>query len=90
MIRSRNEQTLKYKLVYDEIIRGLTSGKYRVGDRLPSERTLAEQLNVNIVTVRRGYRELTFAGIVEKKSVPAHICGRLWMRNRRRNRSHLS
>ena len=67
MIRSRNEQTLKYKLVYDEIIRGLTSGKYRVGDRLPSERTLAEQLNVNIVTVRRGYRELTFAGIVEKK-----------------------
>ena len=66
-MRGTGEQTLKYKLVYDEIIRGLTSGRYRVGDRLPSERALAERLNVNIVTVRRGYRELTFAGIVEKK-----------------------
>lgn len=57
----------KYRIVYDEVIRCLKNGTYKVGDRLPSERMLATRLNVNIATVRRGYRELTLAGIVEKK-----------------------
>lgn len=57
----------KYRIVYDEIIRCLKNGSCQVGDRLPSERMLANLLNVNIATVRRGYRELTLAGIVEKR-----------------------
>ena len=58
---------VKYRIVYNEVIRCLKEGIYQVGDRLPSERMLANQLKVNIATVRRGYRELTLAGIVEKK-----------------------
>ncbi|MBQ6471960.1 MAG: GntR family transcriptional regulator [Victivallales bacterium] len=57
----------KFQQVYDLILRGLKDGIFQVGDRLPSERQLAERLKVNIATVRRGYRELTLAGIVEKK-----------------------
>ena len=57
----------KFQQVYDAILRGLKDGSFQVGDRLPSERKLSERLNVIIATVRRGYRELTLAGIVEKK-----------------------
>ena len=58
---------LKFQQVYDAVLRLLRNGVYQVGDRLPSERELSEKLGVNIATVRRGYRELTLAGIVEKR-----------------------
>lgn len=57
----------KYRQVYDRILFCLRRGEYKLGDRLPSERQLSEQLGVNIATVRRGYKDLTLAGVVEKK-----------------------
>lgn len=51
-----------------EQIRGLISGEQlRPGDRLPSERTLAEQMTVSRVTVREALRVLEAAGLVEIK-----------------------
>ena len=74
MNRARTEKP-KFQQVYDAILQGLNDGRFQVGDRLPSERMLSRQLNVNIATVRRGYRELTLAGIVEKRiGSGAYLC----------------
>lgn len=43
-------------------------GYFRIGDRLPSERNLAEQLDVSRPTVREAQRLLIEAGIIEVKA----------------------
>ena len=58
---------LKYQLVYDQLIRLLTSRPYKVGDRLPSEREFAAELKVNVLTVRRAFRDLIAADFVTKR-----------------------
>lgn len=57
----------KYQQVYDELISTLTTKGYKVGDRLPSEREFAAMLNVNVLTVRRAFRELIAADFVSKR-----------------------
>ncbi len=61
------ENQPKYKTVYDHLISNITNGRFKVGSRLPSERDLANKLNVNMATIRRAFKELTINGIVEKK-----------------------
>ncbi len=61
-----NDQ-LKHEMVYNRLIATITEDNYQVGDQLPSERALAEKLNVNMATVRRAFKELTVSGIVEKR-----------------------
>lgn len=51
--------------VIDRLVEPLRSGGLRVGDRLPSERTTAEQLMVSRGTVRKGLRELVAQGVLE-------------------------
>ena len=58
---------LKYKTVYNQLILDINKGNFQIGDKLPSERMLAEKLNVNMSTVRRAFKELTVSGIVDKK-----------------------
>lgn len=57
----------KFQSVYDYLVRGIESGFYRPETRLPSERKLAEKLNVNVATVRRAFRDLITSGVVEKR-----------------------
>ena len=56
-----------YKLVYQAIEREIFAGRLRVGDRLPAENTLAQQLGVNRSTVREGIRLLEQTGLVERE-----------------------
>lgn len=51
--------------VTDSVIAQIREGRYRAGDRLPTERELAEQLGVGRTSVREGLRFLEKLGILE-------------------------
>jgi GntR family transcriptional regulator, arabinose operon transcriptional repressor len=63
-----NLGTLKWNQARDQILQRIEKGKYRPGERLPSEQALAEELSVNNRTIRRGLQELAEKGIIEKRS----------------------
>lgn len=53
------------EVVADQIRKQLVGGTLRPGDRLPSERELAEQFNLSRNTVREGLRALEVSGVLE-------------------------
>ncbi|AEJ19798.1 GntR family transcriptional regulator [Gracilinema caldarium] len=57
-----------YRQIIEQITRKLRSGELKPGDRLPTERELAEQLGIARGTVNRAYEELTRSQILE--SIP--------------------
>jgi GntR family transcriptional regulator, transcriptional repressor for pyruvate dehydrogenase complex len=63
---SRIERAPAYRLVYEVIEREIFEGRLRLGDPLPAELQLAEQLGVNRSTVREGIRLLEQSGLVER------------------------
>lgn len=63
---TRIERAPAYRLVYDAIEREILAARLRVGDPLPAETQLAEQLGVNRSTVREGIRLLEQSGLVER------------------------
>lgn len=56
-----------HELVLEELKRVLESGQFRPGDRLPSERDMAEQLNVSRTTVRTAVGVLESEGLLSVK-----------------------
>lgn len=53
MVGTQDRQPgLRYVAVADEIVDRITSGAYRVGDRLPSQQQLARELSVSLTTLR--------------------------------------
>ena len=56
-----------YHRVYREIAKGIDSGLLKPGDRLPSERSLCDQLGVSRATVRRAVEALIADGLVEAR-----------------------
>lgn len=57
----------KHQQVYEQLVKLLASRNYQIGDKLPSERDFAEELNVNVLTVRRAFRDLISADFVTKR-----------------------
>jgi GntR family transcriptional regulator, regulator for abcA and norABC len=55
-----------YEQIFDNIVRSIVLGEYPPGSYLPSERKLAENLDVNRSTVIKAYEELRARGIVER------------------------
>lgn len=53
--------------ITEQIRRELSSGRLRAGDRLPSERDLAEQFGVSRNTLREALRWLEYAGLLRQK-----------------------
>lgn len=53
-----------YRKVYDAIRREIESGKIAPGEKIPPVRELCRTLNVSHITVMRGCRELSAAGII--------------------------
>ncbi len=54
-----------YSQVIEEVKRALVIGKLSPGDKLSSQRELAEILKVNPNTIQRAYREMENLGLVE-------------------------
>lgn len=54
-----------YQQIIDEIRRRLARGDLAPGDRIPSQRELAEMVKVNPNTIQRAYREMELSGLVE-------------------------
>lgn len=54
-----------YQQVISEIQRSLVRGELKPGDKLPSQRDLAQAMKVNHNTIQRAYREMEGEGLVE-------------------------
>ncbi|WP_269715471.1 FadR/GntR family transcriptional regulator [Caulobacter sp. NIBR2454] len=56
-----------YRRIADAIAEAIESGAYKVGDRLPTERELAEQFGVSRPTLREAMIALEMLGMVEAR-----------------------
>ena len=54
-----------YRQIIDQIRFGIASGKLAAGDQLPTVRSLAVDLKVNLNTVAKAYKELEIQDILE-------------------------
>jgi GntR family transcriptional regulator len=54
-----------YRQIIDQVRGGIASGQLTAGDQLPTVRQLAVDLEINLNTVVRGYRELELCGLLE-------------------------
>jgi GntR family transcriptional regulator len=54
-----------YRQIIDQIRYGIATGKLQVGERLPTVRSLAVDLKVNLNTVSKAYRELEIQSVLE-------------------------
>jgi GntR family transcriptional regulator len=53
-----------YRQVLDQILAAIATGSLKPGDRLPTVRSLAVDLSVNLNTVARAYKELEIRGVL--------------------------
>lgn len=60
------KNSISYEIA-DRILASIMSGAFSVGDRLPSERELAETMNVSRTSVREALKMLSFSKIVDSK-----------------------
>jgi DNA-binding LacI/PurR family transcriptional regulator len=61
-------KTPKYQRVYDELRDEITSGKYSIGQKLPSEAALVKRFGASRITVGRAVRDLRQNGLVERRA----------------------
>lgn len=54
-----------YRQIIDQIKFGIASGKLKIGEQLPTVRSLAVELKVNLNTVAKAYKELEIQNILE-------------------------
>ncbi len=56
-----------YEQVIDGIKKQIARGEMKPGDKLPSQRGLAKEIQVNPNTIQRAYREMEILDLVETK-----------------------
>src|ERR1041385_5121223 len=61
----RGSETPLHRQLYDEWRRGILTGRFRNGERVPSTRDLAATLGVARATVAAAYDQLTAEGYLE-------------------------
>jgi len=57
----------KSSFIADQILRMINAGEYRAGSRLPSERTITEQMGVSRPSLREAISALQIVGILESR-----------------------
>ena len=73
-----------YQRVYREIAEEIESGVLLPGDRLPSERSLCDELGVSRATVRRARRGAHRDGLVETRGRGSFVAATPWSSRRTR------
>src|SRR2546427_6412607 len=63
----------KHRLVYSSLSRDIHSGRWKRGERLPSEAQLVERFHVSRITIGRAVRDLQAAGLVERRAGAASL-----------------
>ena len=64
----RTNRPRKYLEVYTALRRDLQSGRWKHGDRMPTEADLVETFGVSRITVARAMRDLQAAGLVKRRA----------------------
>jgi GntR family transcriptional regulator len=54
-----------YRQIIDQILAGIATGLLAAGDQLPTVRSLAVELQVNLNTVAKAYKELEIRGVLD-------------------------
>lgn len=54
-----------YRQIIDQIRYGIAIGALKIGEQLPTARSLAVQLKINLNTVNKAYKELEIKNILE-------------------------
>jgi len=65
MIFTKVQTTTTARQVIDQIVEAIRNGDYSTGDRLPSERQLAEMLGISRPTLREAITTLATLGVLE-------------------------
>jgi DNA-binding LacI/PurR family transcriptional regulator len=65
-MRAQARKVPRYRQVYGALERGIRSGRWKRGDRLPSEAQLVRDFGASRITVGRAVRDLQLAGFVER------------------------
>ncbi len=63
---ARPSRVVKYQKVKEVLAGEIEKGKYGVGGRLPSEKQLADEFDVSIITIRQAVEALSREGYVQK------------------------
>ena len=63
-----NSRVPKYQRVHQALQREIHSGRWKQGDRLPSEAELVHRFGASRITVGRAVRDLQRAGLVERRA----------------------
>jgi DNA-binding LacI/PurR family transcriptional regulator len=58
----------KYQRVFHELRKEIASGKFKAGQKLPSEAALVERFGASRITVGRAVRDLRQAGLVDRRA----------------------
>jgi GntR family transcriptional regulator len=54
-----------YRQIIDQIRFGIATGKLKIGEQLPTVRALAVELQINLNTVAKAYKELEIQNVLE-------------------------
>ena len=66
-------KSTRYREIYERVRNSITAGRLRPGDRLPSARALADELNVARGTVDTAYALLVGEGFLISQIGRAHV-----------------
>ena len=64
---TKNTSEPLYKILYDNMVKEITSGSIRAGEKLPSKRRISYDLGVSMSTVETVYSLLAAEGYIESK-----------------------
>lgn len=68
MLRTQAPVGPKYQQVFDALQNDILTGKYKSGQKLPSEANLVKQFGTSRITVGRAVRDLHQQGLVERRA----------------------